>query len=155
MYHYRTAHQCVESLNLSALKQRLTSRFDVMQILTHCSLPNRSQDNSFQKVQAYHFGFFHHVNGYILGVLTAYLVKSKIKPKIFDYRSVRLAVWALIYGLIYAVFMYPHYLEENNLKANPYFEMIYPVIGRFVMSLLPCWWFYTASHGYTRRLTCK
>ena len=88
----------------------------------------------------------------MLGVLTAYLVKSKIKPKIFDYRSVRLAMWTLIFSLVYAVYVYPHYLEENNLKANPYFEMLYPVIGRFTVSLFLCWWLYSMSIGYSRRL---
>lgn len=86
----------------------------------------------------------------MIGVLCAYLVKSKIKPKVLNYRLVRLTVWALLFGVNYAVFMYPHYLEENNLKANEYLEMLYPAIGRLTVSLFFAWWLYSMSFGYSR-----
>ena len=112
-----------------------------------------SYDDSMQKIQQYHFLFFHHFNGYALGLICAYLVKSKIKPKIFDHKLVRIGLWVSVVALNYAVYMYPHNLEENNLKGNEWIEMLYPVIGRFTMSLLFFWFLYSLGIGYTRKLT--
>lgn len=95
--------------------------------------------------------FFHHFNAYVLGIICAFLVKAKIKPKIIDHRSVRIGVWAFLIGLNHAVFMYPHNLEKNNQKANEYVEMLYPVIGRFVVSLALFWSLYSTGIGYTRK----
>ena len=102
--------------------------------------------------QDYYFPFVYHHNTYVFGIISAYILKANTKLKMTNHQQARIAIWILLFILCFLVFFYPHYLEQNDLKANKLIEFLYPLIDKFILSSMLFWILCNLAFGHLSSL---
>lgn len=85
-------------------------------------------------------------------MICAWLVKNRVKPKIFDFKIARFFIGLFSFCSFYAFLKYLEYLEHTGGQANNYYLYYFlPVIDKMVCSISLFYVFYSVLIGHSSK----
>lgn len=103
---------------------------------------------------SYLHSFFHN-NVYVLGIICAFMVKTRKAFKPLRYRSVRLAIYLTTLAIPYLTLNWIYYLEQTETEPSQIVRLLLPNLSRLVIVLFPFFFVYSNLIGYSSKFLTK
>lgn len=83
-----------------------------------------------------------------MGIIGAFIIKNKIRPRILDFSIVRLIIAVLAPIVLPAFLVYLNHLEATGADQNTWFFFFLPITEKIVNLIFPYFLFYGTLMGY-------
>lgn len=100
------------------------------------------------KLEKHYLPTFYHSNTFVIGILTAWVIKSELKFKFLENQLTRVTITLTTVFCILTAMSFPELWERKILPKNSLLIIIWSIIDKFLLTAPVAWSFYAIKMDY-------